>query len=145
MRSSKGKPAIFWRIVITLIGIFLVFNVALNLLLFAFGDRTNASIQTRRFGGSQDAYPASKRYEWNVSYTFSDSVGGLHTGYTKRRGSDMSVIVENEVLYFRSAPYLNALSDEAYPSLGQLAGTGIGIFIIYAVNGSMNKRKEKKK
>ena len=137
---SAKKPALFWRAIISIIGLFLIVNAVFNILLFAFGDSAAARIEKRRFGGSNDAYPASSRYEWSVMYEFTDDVGNQHTGYTRRRGSDLSVYVETEVRYFSFAPSIHALSDEAVLSFGQLVAVGIGCFLIYVVNGNPNKK-----
>jgi hypothetical protein len=137
---SAKKPAVFWRAIISFIGLFLIVNAVLNILLFTFGDITAARIEKRRFGGSNDAYPASSRYEWSVMYEFTDDDGNQHTGYTRRRGSDLSVHVENEVRYFSFAPSIHALRDEAVLSLGQFVAAGIGCFLVYVVNWNLNKK-----
>lgn len=138
---SAKKPAIFWRAVISIIGLFLIVNAVLNILLFAFGEFASAKVEKRRIGGSNDAYPASGRYEWSVMYEFTDSDGNKHIGHTKRRGSDLSVPVENEVRYFGFAPSIHALRNETVLSLGQFVAASIGCFLIYVVNRKINKKR----
>lgn len=140
----KKKPAIFWRVIITFIGIFLIINTLSNIFLFAFGAAAPAQILTRRFGGSNPGYPADKRYEWSVEYTFIDNEGLEHTGYTKRRGADLSVEVSREVRYLSYAPFINSLSDEAVISPLQLVSIAIGGFLIYSVNWDLNKKRAKR-
>lgn len=140
----KDKPAIFWRILITFVGIFLILSTLSNIFLFAFGTAAPAQVSTRRFGGSNPGYPSDKRYEWAVEYTFVDDDGLQQTGYTKRRGADLSVEVTREVRYLSFAPLINSLSDEAVISPLQLVTVAIGGFLIYSVNWDLNKKRAKK-
>lgn len=140
-RNTSGKPALFWRIVITFIGLFLILSTISNAALFMFGETTHASVTSRRFGGSNNGYPADKRYEWSVEYSFFDKDGSEYTGYSKRRGSDMSVEVSREARYFDFAPFINSLSDEAVISPIQLISISIGLFLIYVINWDVNKKE----
>lgn len=142
--KDKGKPAFFWRALITFIGIFLIISTLSNIFLFLFGATASAQVETRRFGGSNPGYPAEKRYEWTVEYSFIDNEGTQHTGYTKRRGADLSVEVSREVKYFSFAPFISSLSDEAIISPLQMVSIAIGGFLIYSVNWDLNKKRAKR-
>lgn len=138
--NRESKPSeLFWRIVISAVGVALILMAVGNVMLFFSGENSMAKVSTRRYGGADDNRPASQRYEWAIDYTFKDSDGITHSGHTKRRGSDMSVKVENEVYYFPFAPYINSLKSEAEPNIGQPLYMGIGILLLFVMN-----RKKKK-
>ncbi|MHB1133750.1 MAG: hypothetical protein ACYC4L_15360 [Chloroflexota bacterium] len=133
-RSRPNSVNPFWRILISLIGLSMVFLGIGHSVLFFVGDTAIADVKTRRFGGSSDQYPASGRYEWEVAYTFKADNGGSYQGHTRRRGSDTGASVERTVYYLPQAPIFNALENEVRPSMGQLALLALGVFLIVVMN-----------
>lgn len=144
-RASKASKASegFWRIVISTVGVALILMAVGNVMLFFFGENSMAKVSTRRYGGAEDNRPANQRYEWAIDYTFKDLEGNSHSGHTNRRGSDMSVKVENEVYYFPFAPNINSLKSEAVPNIGQPLVIGIGILLLFVMNRKKKKTSDK--
>ncbi len=137
--SSVKKSQFIWRIVISIVGAAMILLALRNISLYYFGEQTIASISVSRRGGSSDSSVSSNRYEWSVDYSFMDSDGNPHNGHTTVRGSDTSAgSISSSVYYFPFAPYLNALSKDASPSVGQPILIGLGIFLIFV----MNKKKK---
>lgn len=141
---SKQKQikstSIFWRVMISLIGISLILIATSNIFLFFFGENATAQITKRRYGGSTGR-EYNIRYSWAIDYTFKDEKGIIYGGHTTKYGNDMTVNLSNKVYYFTRAPFINALEYEVSPNLGQLFVMAIGVFLIYAMN---NKKKSKK-
>jgi hypothetical protein len=131
-RSESNSP--FWRLLLSLVGLSLVLLGIGHFLLFFVGSTAVADIETRRFGGSTDQYPASARYEWAVDYRFVAADGRTYEGHTRRRGHDLGVTVERKVYYLPQAPVFNALEREVWPNLGQLVLVGLGLFLIVVIN-----------
>ena len=137
--SSASK--IFWKIVISLVGIALILIAMSDISLFFFGESTTASIETRRVGGANHGRPSSQRYVWSVHYTFKDKDGILHDGYTATTGSDFSTKISSDrVYYFPFAPFISALKIQAEPSFIHLIYVIIGVFLVVI----MNKRRKKR-
>lgn len=135
-KAQKVSPV--WRIVISLVGAALILIAASQFLLFLFGETTGVHVSTRRQGGANDGATSGQRYTWSLDYFFEDQNGVTHNGTTTRRGSDMSVNVDNKVYYFTFAPVINALESDAKPKMGQLIYCVLGVLLIYVMN-----RKEK--
>jgi len=121
-------------VVISLVGLSMLLLGLGNSLLFFVGNTTAAHIETRRFGGSTDQYPASGRYEWVVNYSFVAEDGKTYEGNTRRRGHDLGVSVERTVYYLPQAPVFSALEREVRPNPGQLVLVVLGLFLIVVVN-----------
>ena len=68
-KAKSKRSALFWRIVISAIGIILILMAIGNLLLFIFGDTAQAVVSTRRYGGERQGAVNDKRYTWYVDYT----------------------------------------------------------------------------
>lgn len=151
IKNKSRSSDIFWRIIISLVGIALIFMAVVNLMLFFFGETAYANVVTRRVGGSNDNSLVEYRYEWSLDYTFTDKNGEQRSGHTTRRGSDMSVKIDNKVYYFLFAPAINSLESETKPNVSQLVLVGFGVLLIYVMNskksksnkGSKNKSKKK--
>jgi len=138
--KNKRKPSkLFWRIVISAVGVSLILIAVFNFTLYFFGELALGSVSTRRFGGASDQYQPNQRYEWSVDYTFADKNGEVHNGHTTRRGSDLPPKIESRAYYFTFAPFINALESEAQPNIGQPLLIVIGIFFLLVMN-----RKKKK-
>ncbi len=131
---KKENSGPFWRIVITTVGISLIFLAVLNITLYFFGESTTADVSVRRVGGSNDNYPPSKRYEWSIDYTFKDDTGQVFSGHTVRRSGDIGIAVEKTIFYFTFAPFLNALENDVKPNIGQIVLIATGLLVIIAVN-----------
>jgi hypothetical protein len=140
-KNEQSKVSkIFWRIVISAVGIALILIAVGSLLLFFFGESAVANVNTRRYGGADDNRSVNQRYEWSLDYTFEDKEGNRHSGHTTRRGSDMSVNVDRRVYYFTFAPFISALESEAEPNIGQPLYIAIGIFLLVVLNGKKSKQ-----
>ncbi|MDD2362059.1 MAG: hypothetical protein PHV32_04830 [Eubacteriales bacterium] len=133
--KNKRKPSkLFWRIVISAVGLALIFIAVSNFTLFFFGETATVSVTTRRVGGESDQYQPNQRYEWSVDYTFTDKNGAKFSGHTTRRGGDLPPKTESRAYYFSFAPFINALESEAQPNIGQLMFVIIGIFLLLVMN-----------
>lgn len=142
-KKAKGKASNgFWRIFMTLAGVILILLGTSRFALFFLGEKVSANVETRRFGGADDNYKPNMRYEWSVDFTFRDSDGVLRSGHTTRRGGDMGVSVEKTVYYLKVAPYINSLSSEVEPNLGQFIMIGLGVLIILVMNKKPKKRAQ---
>jgi hypothetical protein len=139
-KKQKKQSSLFWRIVITAVGVMLILLAVLRLLLFFFGTSTVADINVRRQGGANGGAPG-QRYEWAVSYTFTDQNGTERSGYAVYRGSDYSVNVGSRVYYFSFASFLHALENDAEPGLSQPVMVALGVLLVFV----MNKRKKTSK
>ena len=139
--KNKCKPSkLFWRIVISAVGVSLILIAVFNFTLYFIGESALGSVSTRRFGGASDQYQPNQRYEWSVDYTFTDENGVVYSGHTTRRGSDISVKTDSRVYYFSFAPYMNALEKEAEPNMGQPLLIGTGLFLLFVMN-KKNRRQ----
>lgn len=138
-KGSSKRTGVFWRILISAVGIALIAIAAMNLALFFFGDTATAKVSVRRFGGSDDGKPPDQRYQWAVDYSFEDKSGKTQSGHTTKRGSDTSAKTDKMVYYFSDAPFINAPESEAKPSFAQALYILLGMFMIFIMN-----RKKKK-
>jgi len=145
INNKSNSSDLFWRIIISLVGIALIFMAVVNLMLFFFGETAYANVATRRVGGATDNSSVDYRYEWSLDYTFTDKNGEQRSGHTTRRGSDMSVKTDNKVYYFPFAPAINSLDSEAKPSVSQLVLFGFGVLLIYVMNSKKNKSNKSSK
>lgn len=140
--KGKREPSrLFWRIVISAVGISLVLIAVSNFTLYFFGETAKADVTTRRVGGENDQYEPNQRYEWSVDYTFTDKNGAKFSGHTTRRGGDLPPKTDNRAYYFPFAPFVNALESEVQPNIGQLLFILIGIFLLVVVNRKSNKAR----
>ena len=140
-KKPSGKPKIFWRIFISLVGAALILIAIVELMLYLFGATAAAEVSVRRQGGSNNGAVPGQRYTWSVDYTYIDQNGKQHDGHTSRRGSDYSVQTDHRVYYFTFAPFVSALESDAEPGFSQLLFFAAGIFLIAV----MNKRKKSPK
>lgn len=137
--KNKHKPSkLFWRIVISAVGVSLILIAVFNFTLYFFGETTSVRVTARRIGGADDQYEPNNRYEWSVDYTFTDKNGEVHNGHTTRRGGDLPPKTQSRAYYFTFAPFINALESEAQPNIGQLLLIIIGIFLLLVMNRKMN-------
>lgn len=142
MTNKKKKSDVFWRIVISAVGVALIVMAIVNLVLFIFGTQTDASVSVRRIGGADNGKPSDIRYRWSVDYTFRDEYGDEHEGHTSKLGGDMSVKTDDTVYYLESVPFINGLESEVKPNFGQLIYVGLGVFLIYVMNPPSKKKRK---
>ena len=117
----------FWRIVISAMGIILILMAVGNLLLFFIGDTAEAAVSTSRYGGERQGAVSDKRYTWYVDYTFRAN-DKTYEGHLTNLGSATSVLVNRTIYYLPFAPFFNTPEDTAEPNLGQLAMITAGAF-----------------
>ncbi|OQB13028.1 MAG: hypothetical protein BWY15_01992 [Firmicutes bacterium ADurb.Bin193] len=139
--SGKAKD-IFWRIVITTVGVMLIVLALSRTALFFFGETAPATFSARRVGGADHDRTSSQRYEWSISYTFTDKYGRQQSGVSTRRGSDLSVKTGERVAYFSAAPFISAIADETEPDGGKLLLLGLGLLLIWAMNNKKKNRNQ---
>ncbi len=135
VKKQSTFSIVFWRIVISAVGMVLILIAVFNLLLFFFGNTAVANVSIRRVGGVDSGRPVSQRYEWTLDYTFRDENSIIGSGHTTRRGSDLTVKTDSKVYYFPFAPFINALESDAEPNLIQPLFIITGIFLIIFMNG----------
>lgn len=134
----KRKHGLIPRILITLLGIGLIFMGASQIMLGFAGQSTSAVITSiRREGGERtDVRPG--RYTYNISYAFTLPDGKEIDGFTKKIGDSVYLKADGtstiRVRYFPAFPYVNALERDTGPGVGQLVLILAGGFLIYAVN-----------
>jgi hypothetical protein len=142
--NVKGKASnIFWRMMITLIGLALVFVAVSGFLLYFFGETAAADVSVRRLRGADNGKPYEQRYQWSIYYSFYDDEGVLREGSTERRGSDISVEVDDTAYYFPKAPYIHVLESNARPGFSQLFLVALGVFLIVVVNIPRKREKSR--
>lgn len=67
-KEQSKASKIFWRIVISAVGIALILVAVGNLSLFFFGESTTADVTKRRYGGPDPGRPISQRYLYHNDY-----------------------------------------------------------------------------
>lgn len=130
----------FWRIIVSVIGIILILMAVGNLLLFIIGIKTTAAVTTRRYGGERQGAVNDKRYTWYVDYTFRAIDGKAYEGHMTKLGSATSVSVSKTVYYFSFAPFLNTTEDTAEPNIGQLAMIAAGVYCLVVMNNRKSRQ-----
>jgi len=133
---------LFLRIVISAVGAALILIAITELMLYYFGETATAAVTIRRVGGADSGRAPKQRYEWSLDYTFQDKNGKYVDGTTTRRGSDISVKMDDRVYYFPFATYINALQSEAEPNFSQPLFIIIGLFLIKIINKRKTKAHE---
>lgn len=141
--AAKKQESLFWRILISAVGVALIFMSVSNLLLFFLGETATAAVETRRYGGERFNAPNDKRYSWYVDYTFRAEDGVLYEGHLSKLGSATSVKVDNTIYYFPFAPFINTTAETAAPNFGQLVLFGAGVLLITAMNQRRRPRRTK--
>jgi hypothetical protein len=144
-KTHSKTSNLFWRIAISAVGLALIVLAAVNISLFFWGESTSAKVTTRRFGGSDPGRSSGHRYKWSVDYTFTDKQGVVHSGHTQRQGSDFSVKAGDKVYYFPFAPFISCLEEEAKPNWAQPVYVGLGVFLLWVMNGKKKQKKTRHK
>jgi hypothetical protein len=143
--NAAHRKTIFWRIIISAVGLALMIMALSNLLLFIVGLHATACISTRRYGGERQGAVNENRYTWYVDYTFTADSGLTYEGHLTKLGSATNVSVENKVRYFSFAPFINTLEDTARPNLGQLVMFAAGAFCLVVMNSRQGKSNKQRK
>lgn len=141
------KKGLLPRILITLLGIALIFMGASQVILgFAGKSATAVITDIRREGGERtDGKPG--RYTYNISYTFALPDGKEINGFTKKIGDSVYLKADGttpvQVRYFPAFPYINAMERDTGLGVGQVVLIIAGVFLILIIN--INKDEKKKK
>lgn len=142
-KKANQTTGIFWRVVISMVGVALIILAVGRLAIYLAGEETRIyDVQTRRIGGSDGNQKPDVRYQWDILYSFTDRDGAVHTGFAKRRGGDMGVKVEKMVYYLPAAPFLHVLEKEGKPNLGQAVMLVLGGLLLYVMNRNGTRRKK---
>lgn len=136
------KTRVIPRILITLLGIGLIFLGASEIVLGFVGKSTSAVITDFRREGGERTDGKSGRYTYNISYTFTLPDGKKVSGFTKRVGDSVYLKADGtstvQVRYFPAFPYINAMKQDTGLGAGQVVLMITGGFLIFA----MSRRKE---
>jgi hypothetical protein len=134
----KRKHRIIPRVLITLLGIGLIFMGVSEIMLGFAGKSAHAVItDIRREGGERtDGKPG--RYTYNISYIFVLPDGKEINGFTKKIGDSVYLKADGtstvQVRYFTVFPYINAMERDAGLGAGQVVLMIAGGFLIYFMN-----------
>lgn len=129
---SKQRP---WlgKILVGGVGSLLVLYALSMPLLWVVGEVTTGQVTVvrRELGDRQD--PLANRYSWAIGFEFALPDGRVIPGNTKRIGDAQSAGLAkgtHRIRYLAVFPYLNALEEEARPSLGHLILIGVGALLL---------------
>ena len=126
------------RILITLLGIGLIFMGASEIALGFAGKSTSAIITDIRREGGERTDGKSGRYTYNISYTFTHPNGKKISGFTKRIGVSVYQKANGtstvQVRYFPAFPYINAMKQDTGLGAGQVVLMIAGGFLIFTMN-----------
>lgn len=132
------KKGLIPRILITLLGIGLIFMGASQAIL-GFAGKSASAIVTdiRREGGERtDGKPG--RYTYNISYTFTLPDGKGINGFTKKIGDSVYLKADGtstvRIRYFPVFPYINVMERDAGLGAGQVVLMIVGGFLIFFIN-----------
>lgn len=138
------KKGLIPRILITLLGVGLIFMGASEAMLGVAGKSTSAVITSvRREGGERtDGKPG--RYTYNISYTFTLPDGKEINGFTKQIGDSVYLKADGtstvRVRYFPAFPFINAMERDTTLGAGQVILMIAGGFLIFFMN---RKKRDK--
>lgn len=132
------KRGLIPRILITLLGIVLIFMGAFQAILGFTGKSTSAIITDIRREGGEHTDGKPGRYTYNISYTFTLPDGKEVNGFTKQIGNAVYLKADGTgriaVRYFKAMPYINAPEESSPFPLKQAILTAAGIFLIVQMN-----------
>lgn len=132
------KKGLIPRILITLLGICLIFMGMSQAVLGFIGKSTSAVItDIRREGGERtDGKPG--RYTYNISYAFTLPDGKEIDGFTKHIGDSVYLKADGtstvRVRYFPAFPFINAMERDAGLGAGQAVLMIAGGLLIFLMN-----------
>lgn len=134
----KQKNSLIPCILITMLGMALIFMGASEIILGFAGQSASAVITSiRREGGErEDGRPG--RYTYNVSYTFALPDGKEIDGFTKKIGDSVYLKADGkstaQVRYLPAFPYINAMERDTGIGAGQVVLILAGCFLIFFMN-----------
>lgn len=138
-KSKTGK--VFIRIVITLVGVALIFLAARDVGLTVIGKTATATVTTKQYNDSPDFNePIELQYKWKVSWTFTAD-GKEYSGSDNVKGSATNVIHGNTVYYYPFAPQINSLYAKDAAGVGTVVLTVLGLLLIIIANRKTKKSK----
>ncbi len=142
MSSLRGglimKKGLIPRVLVTLLGLGLIFMGASQAILGFVGKSASAVItDIRREGGERtDGKPG--RYTYNISYSFILPDGKEINGFTKKIGDSVYLKADGtstvRVRYFTAFPYINAMERDTGLGAGQVVLMIAGGFLIFFIN-----------
>lgn len=134
----KLKHIIIPRILITLLGIGLIYMGASAIMLGFTGRSASAIITDIRREGGERADGKSGRYTYNISYTFILPDGKEVNGFTKKIGDSVYLKADGtstvSIRYYPAFPYINVLEKDAGFGAGQLVLIISGVTLIFLIN-----------
>jgi hypothetical protein len=132
------KEGLIPRILITLLGIGLIFMGASQVSLGFVGESAPAVITDIRREGGERADGKPGRYTYNISYTFTLPDGKEINGFTKKIGDSVYLKADGtstvRVRYFPVFPYINAMEPDTGFGAGQVVIILAGGFLIFFMN-----------
>lgn len=140
------KKGLIPRILITLLGIGLIFMGASQAILGFAGKSASAVVtDIRREGGERtDGKPG--RYTYNISYTFTLPDGKEINGFTKKIGDSVYLKADGtstvRIRYFPVFPYINVMERDAGLGAGQVVLMIAGGFLIFFINRRKGGRND---
>lgn len=138
-KSKTGK--VFIRIVITLVGVALIFLAARDVGLTVIGKTATATVTTKQYNDSPDFNePIELQYKWKVSWTFTAD-GKEYSGSDNVKGSATNVIHGNTVYYYPFAPQINSLYAKDAAGVGTVVLAVLGLLLIIIANRKTKKAK----
>lgn len=146
MKQSKSN--LFWRFIISGIGLLMIITAVTQLSLGFFGDNTIGTISGfRRIGGERgEAIP--NRYTYSLEYRY--KVEGVeYSGTTTQIGSPLFTKVTGKetisINYFEFAPQISCPEQDSNVDIGKAALIGMGGFLIKVMNPKKTKKNTSKK
>ena len=132
------KKGLLPRILITLLGIGLIFMGMSQAVLGFAGKSALAVITDIRREGGERAEAVSNRYTYNISYTFTLPGGKEVNGFTKRIGDSVYLKADGtstvRVRYFSVFPYINAMEQDTGIGVRQVVLVIAGGVLIFLMN-----------
>lgn len=132
------KEGLIPRILITLLGIGLIFMGASQASLGFVGESALAVITDIRREGGERTEGKPRRYTYNISYTFTLPDGKEINGFTKKIGDSVYLKADGTstvlVRYFPVFPYINAMERDTGAGAGQAVLMIFGGFLIFFMN-----------
>jgi hypothetical protein len=132
------KKGLIPRILVTLLGISLIFMGMSQAILGITGKSASAVVTAvRREGGERtDGKPG--RYTYNISYTFTLPDGKKVNGFTKHIGDSVYLKADGtstvRIRYYPAFPYINAMERDAGLGVGQVVLMIAGGVLIFLMN-----------
>jgi hypothetical protein len=141
--SNRGGSA--GAILLTTVGLLMVLYSVVFSLLFLIGERTVGEVTVVRRELGESRGPAPNRYLYSIGYEFRLPDGRSIGGTTKRISSAYDAGISKgttTVWYLRGFPYINALDEDAHPSLVKALLACIGGFsLVISLRGLKSRKR----